>query len=102
MTIPDGNLWRGDYKIPWDDTEFSRRMLVEHLAQEHDLASRRTEWMDKQVAWIHDHLLGREPARLLDLGCGPGFYSHRLAARGHHFRGIDFGPASIEYAQQHG
>jgi hypothetical protein len=36
------------------------------------------------------------------LGCGPGFYSHRLAMLGHHCRGIDFGPASIEYAQQHG
>ena len=28
-------------------------------------------------------------------------YSHRLAALGHRCRGIDFGPASIEYAWQH-
>jgi SAM-dependent methyltransferase len=32
------------------------------------------------------------------LGCGPGFYLHRLATLGHRCRGIDFGPASIEYA----
>jgi SAM-dependent methyltransferase len=37
---------------------------------------------------------------VLDLGCGPGFYSHRLAARGCECVGIDFSPASIRYAQQ--
>lgn len=76
-------------------------MLAEHLSQDHDMASRRMEWIDKQVAWIHGHLLGRQPSSILDLGCGPGFYSYRLAARGHRCCGIDFGPASIEYAQQH-
>ena len=101
MTTQNDNIWHGAYKIPWDDPDFSRRMLAEHLAQDHDLASRRTEWIDRQVAWIHDDLLGGQPARILDLGCGPGFYSHRLTMRGHHCRGIDFGPASIEYARQH-
>jgi SAM-dependent methyltransferase len=93
-------IWDGDYKIPWDDPEFSRRMLAEHLTQEHDMASRRFEWIDRQVEWIHRKLLAGRSAKILDLGCGPGFYSHRLAALGHQCRGIDFGPASIEYAQQ--
>jgi SAM-dependent methyltransferase len=101
MTAQNDNIWRGNYKIPWNDPDFSRRMLVEHLTQDHDLASRRAEWIDRQVAWIHDDLLGGQPARILDLGCGPGFYSHRLTMRGHRCRGIDFGPASIEYARQH-
>ena len=101
MTTHEDNLWNGDYKIPWDDPEFSRRMLVEHLAQGHDMASRRAAWIDRQVAWIHDELLEGQPASILDLGCGPGLYSHRLAMRGHRCRGIDFGPASIEYARQH-
>ncbi|MBW7996213.1 MAG: hypothetical protein FVQ81_06515 [Candidatus Glassbacteria bacterium] len=35
-----GSLWSGQYKIPWNDPAFSRRMLIEHLSQEHDLASR--------------------------------------------------------------
>lgn len=35
---------------------------------------------------------------MLDLGCGPGLYSHRLATLGHRVHGIDFGPASIAYA----
>ncbi len=100
MFTQDDNIWHGAYKIPWDDPDFSRRMLAEHLNQDHDLASRSVEWIDRQVAWIHDHLLDGKPAHILDLGCGPGFYCHRLATRGHHCHGIDFGPASIEYARQ--
>ena len=101
MSTQNDNLWHGPYKIPWDDADFSRRMLAEHLSQHHDMASRRVEWIDRQVAWIHDRLLDGQPASILDLGCGPGFYSHRLAARGHRCRGIDFGPASVEYARRH-
>ena len=101
MTTQKDDIWSEGYKIPWNDSDFSRRMLKEHLSQRHDLASRRNEWIDKQVAWIHEHLLRAHPSRILDLGCGPGLYAHRLAKLGHDYRGIDFGPASIEYAQQH-
>jgi len=101
MITQDDNPWHGAYKIPWDDPDFSRRMLAEHLAQDHDMASRRAEWIDRQVAWIHDDLLKGAPSSILDLGCGPGFYSHRLGRLGHRCRGIDFSPASIEYARQH-
>lgn len=101
MTEKHDTLWHGAYKIPWDDPDFSSRMLAEHLSQDHDMASRRTEWIDRQVAWIQDKLLKDRPARILDLGCGPGLYTTRLADRGHRCRGIDFGPASIEYAQTH-
>jgi SAM-dependent methyltransferase len=92
--------WTGAWKLPWDDPAFSRRMLAEHLTQDHDLASRRLEWIHRQVAWIHHHLLAARPASILDLACGPGLYSHRLSALGHHCRGIDFAPASINYARR--
>jgi len=75
-------------------------MLREHLSQEHDLASRRFTIVDEHVRWIHDQLLSAQPARILDLGCGPGFYTSRLAERGHTCVGIDFSPASIEYATE--
>lgn len=90
--------WR---KIPWDDPDFSRRMLAEHLSQEHDLASRRQTTIDRHVAWIHGELLAEQPATVLDLGCGPGFYAGRLTALGHTCTGLDFSPASIAYAQEH-
>lgn len=101
MNAKPEDIWDGAYKIPWDDPDFSRRMLREHLSQEHELASRRVEWIDKQATWIHQELLRGRPSRVLDLGCGPGFYAHRLTTLGHRCHGIDFGPASIEYAEKH-
>jgi ubiquinone/menaquinone biosynthesis C-methylase UbiE len=93
-------IWDGDYKLPWDEPGFSKRMLAEHLTQDHNMASRRVEWIDRQVEWIDQKLLAGRSATILDLGCGPGFYSHRLTARGHRCHGIDFAPAAIEYAQE--
>ena len=90
--------WVEGEKIPWNDPAFSRRMLKEHLSQKHDAASRRTVTIKKHVDWIHSFVLDGKPARILDLGCGPGLYSARLAALGHACHGIDFSPASIEYA----
>ena len=49
--------WAQGDNIPWNDPEFSERMLREHLSSEHDLASRREEIIDRQVSWIHDHVL---------------------------------------------
>lgn len=92
--------WAEGEKIPWDDPDFSRRMLNEHLSQEHDAASRRFEIIDSHVRWIHDQVLKGNPTRILDLGCGPGLYTNRLARLGHRCVGIDYSPASIAYAKE--
>lgn len=92
--------WAEGEKIPWNDPAFSKRMLNEHLSQSHDAASRRREIIDAQVAWIHQTILSEMPSNVLDLGCGPGLYTSRLAALGHTTTGIDFSPASIQYAKQ--
>lgn len=85
-------------KIPWDEPAFSQRMLENHLSQEHDWASRRLAVIEQQVEWIASQLpVG---ARILDLGCGPGFYTQRLAERGYCCTGVDFSPASIAWARQ--
>lgn len=86
-------------KIPWNDPGFSRRMLANHLSQDHDWASRRQEIVDRHVAWIAGQLTTPR-ARVLDLGCGPGLYTHALAQRGYRCTGMDFSPASIDYARQ--
>jgi SAM-dependent methyltransferase len=91
--------WAEGEKIPWHDPQFSRRMLEEHLSQEHDAASRRFEKVEQHVDWIHRQVLSGKPTRILDLGCGPGFYTSRLARLGHECVGIDFSPASIAYAR---
>jgi SAM-dependent methyltransferase len=89
--------WVEGEKIPWNDPEFSKRMLKYHLSQDHDLASRRFTIIDRHVQFIHRTAGG--PTKTLDLGCGPGFYTGRLTTLGHSCTGIDFSPASIEYAK---
>lgn len=74
-------------------------MLQEHLSQDHDAASRRMDTIEAHVDWIHQHLLDGRPTKVLDLACGPGLYTSRLARRGHECVGIDYSPASIAYAK---
>ncbi len=92
------SLWDGQYKIPWNDPAFSARMLREHLSQEHHLASRKMQAVKAQAEWIHSRYLCGETASILDIGCGPGLYAKLLAGDEHDYLGIDFSPASIEYA----
>lgn len=73
-------------------------MLRNHLAQDHDWASRRFAIIEQHIAYI-DRLLPGERSRILDLGCGPGLYTHGLAKLGHQCTGVDFSPASIRYAK---
>ncbi len=92
--------WEEGDNIPWDQTGFSQRMLAEHLSQAHDMASRRALKIEEHVRWIHSEVLGERRTRILDLCCGPGLYTSRLAALGHECVGIDFSPAAIAYAQE--
>jgi ubiquinone/menaquinone biosynthesis C-methylase UbiE len=89
--------WEEGDNIPWNDPAFSARMLKEHLSQQHNAASRRFEIIDQQIEWIFDTILKNQPKKVLDLGCGPGFYTQRLAHLGCNCTGIDYSPASIEY-----
>ena len=98
--LPVPAPWSEGDKILWNDADFSARMLGEHLSQAHDAASRRFTIVDRQVEWIHQGMLGNRSISVLDLGCGPGLYTSRLARRGCRCTGIDFSPASIAYASE--
>ena len=90
--------WVEGRTIPWEDPAFSRRMLAAHLSQASDAASRRSETIDRHIEFIRRVALTKPGSRVLDLGCGPGLYTQRLAEQGFDCFGIDIGPASIEYA----
>jgi hypothetical protein len=66
--------WSEGDNIPWNEPGFSERMLKEHLAQDHDAASRRLATVERHVGFIQQRVLGGKegkPAQVLDLGCGP-------------------------------
>jgi SAM-dependent methyltransferase len=90
--------WTEGERVPWDEAAFSERVLKEHLTQENEAASRPVVKINKHIDWIHRTILAEKPSRILDLGCGPGLYTTRLAELGHTCLGIDCAPASIAYA----
>ena len=83
----------------WNDPYISQQMLKAHLDPNTDAASRKPETIERSVAWMVDQLKLKDGSRFLDLGCGPGLYTIRLARRGFDVTGIDFSPGSLEYAR---
>ena len=58
---------------------------------------------EERVAWDRVFALavgGRQGLDALDIGCGTGFLSLELAARGHRVTGIDFAPAMLALAKK--
>jgi ubiquinone/menaquinone biosynthesis C-methylase UbiE len=85
-----------------------------------DAASVRASWDRAADAWEHGQESGRDyyrleffgPAqvavcgdvagmRLLDVGCGNGYFSREMARRGAEVTGVDISPRMIEHARQH-
>ncbi len=85
----------------WDDPHISSQLLATHLDPNTDLASRHPAYIDRSVAWLIERLQLKPGDSVLDLGCGPGLYTQRLAARGLQVFGMDYSRRSIEYARQH-
>ena len=84
----------------WTDPHVSKQLLAAHLDPDTDAASRRPEIVDASVAWIVKSLRLAGGATILDLGCGPGLYSKRLACLGMRVKGVDFSRESIAFARR--
>lgn len=97
---PDPPLpWVNDGNLPWNDPEFSKRMLREHLDQSHGAATRADPEREAIIDWLWAKLHLEPGKKILDITCGPGLYAVEFARRGCTVKGIDFGPASIAYAR---
>ena len=84
--------------LPWGDPEFSERMLSEHLTQDHDLASRRLDTIERQVELLRGWLGIDAGQSLLDMTCGPGLVARAFARHGITVTGVDIAPAAIRHA----
>jgi len=84
----------------WTDPHIARQMLAVHLDPNTDAASRRPETIQRTVDWLIETLALKPGMRVLDLGCGPGLYTSRLADAGLRVTGVDFSQNSINYARQ--
>ncbi len=93
-------LWQGSGNLPWNDPDFSARMLREHLDEGHGAATRQAAERAAQLDWLRERLALRPGSRVLDLTCGPGLYAVALAHSGVDVTGVDFSPASIAHARQ--
>jgi SAM-dependent methyltransferase len=84
----------------WDDPHISQSLLAAHLDPSIPAASRHPSEINDSVTWMIDILSLHPGASLLDLGCGPGLYASRFAARGLHVTGVDYSRRSIDFAAQ--
>ncbi len=84
----------------WTDPHTSAQMLRHHLDGSVDISSHRTAFIEAAVAWIIESFGLVAGSRVLDLGCGPGLYTHRLARAGIDVTGVDFSARSIAYARR--
>ena len=84
----------------WSDPHISERMLRYHLDDSASGASRPSAFMDRSAAWIARAFDLGPGVRVVDLGCGPGHYTNRLARTGSAVTGVDFSPRSIEHARK--
>ena len=83
----------------WNDPYIAQQMLKAHLDPNTDAASRKPETIDRSVEWIVYQMRLQSGSRFLDLGCGPGLYTIRLARRGFAVTGVDFSPNSLDFAR---
>jgi SAM-dependent methyltransferase len=82
----------------WTDEHISKYMLAAHLDTSNDAATRNPVSVDRTIDWIVAEAEGRKHA--IDLGCGPGIYCERLAARGFEVTGLDLSARSIRHAKR--
>lgn len=83
--------------IMWTDEYIAKQLLEVHINPDTNVASRKDDCIDKTLNWIVKEF-NKNSGDILDLGCGPGLYTVKLAKKGYKVTGVDFSENSIEYA----
>lgn len=85
--------------VMWTDPYIARQLLEIHLNPDIDAASRKPQSIEKTLEFIDKSCIN-PGMQILDMGCGPGIYTEKIAAKGHHVTGVDFSENSIDYARK--
>lgn len=85
----------------YDDVDFSKLMLNEHLDDSSFGASRARYFIKREARFLDMLLRDLGVFTILDVGCGPGFYTEEFNQLGYRCDGIDMSPSVIEYAKNH-
>ncbi len=85
----------------WDDPYITQQMLEAHINPAIDAASRKPETIEATIEWLDKEFLQTLTGNhIIDLGCGPGLYTSKLAQLGYEVSGIDLSKNSIQYAKK--
>ena len=87
--------------VLWTDGHIAKQMLAFHLNPDLSLASRTAAFIDDSVTWLTSEFDLNETSKVIDFGCGPGLYTHRLKAKGvGTVVGLDFSKNSLKHAME--
>jgi SAM-dependent methyltransferase len=95
------SLYEKGTHIMWTDPYIAEQLQEAHLNPNFDLASRKETSIERTIKWIFEQSNSIPgPMTILELGCGPGLYTEKLAAFNHNVVGVDFSKRSIQTARQ--
>lgn len=83
----------------WNTPQISNFVLETHLNESLQGGSKSEEFIEESIDFIKSIAPHNQYNKILDLGCGPGLYSNKLAQAGYDVTGVDISKASIDYAQ---
>lgn len=87
----------GTHEI-WLDQERADLVMKSHFDENIPGGSRGSDFINEAVDFIHNVAPVEKYKNIVDLGCGPGLYSQRLAKLGYEVVGIDFNKNAIDFA----
>ncbi|OCB93001.1 D-alanine--D-alanine ligase [Bacillus amyloliquefaciens] len=82
----------------WLDPDRAELVLKSHFDEYIPGGSKGSSFIDETVDFITKIAPVECNNKIIDLGCGPGLYSQKLALKGYNVTGVDYNKKSIDYA----
>ncbi|MDR6777698.1 MULTISPECIES: class I SAM-dependent methyltransferase [Paenibacillus] len=82
----------------WLDSDRADLVLKGHFDDSIPGGSKGSDFILETVEFISKIASVENYRKVIDLGCGPGLYSQKLALKGYDVIGVDFNKTSIDYA----